>query len=76
MELAHNGGKEYVIYFEFGSFEPFNTGFKTFSLKRIDAKWAKSFFQGFTGVNNSTPGFFHETNGGVLNRGGILLTKT
>lgn len=45
MELAQNGGKEYVIYFEFGSFEPYNTGFKTFLLKRIDEKWAKRFFQ-------------------------------
>lgn len=75
MELAQNGGKKYVIYFEFGSFEPYNTGFKTFLLKRIDAKWAKRFFQGFTGANNSTPGFFHETNRVVLSRGGILLAK-
>lgn len=50
-----------------------NTGLKTFSLKRIDAKWAKTFSHGFTWANSSTLRFLHETNGIVFNKGGVLL---
>lgn len=51
-----------------------NTGFKTFSLKRIDAKWAKNFFT--VSLGQTTPRFFQETNGVVFNMGGFLLAKT